>query len=450
MKYLAVEQAYRLQLNANTRELLALSKTMTRAESRAERAAFFAELAAAGRINIAPKAGDDPSKLYSVDENGTAHINIVGQLTPVAEQDVCGGYTANALTEYGYIIAATQAAGADQRVKAIDYHVNSPGGYVSGVDEAAQAMAAVPREKQTRAIVTDMAASAAYWLASQTDKIVAMGPGTRVGSIGVLAEDFNVDRALAAEGIDHRVFTSTDAPLKYADSATAEGQAQIVANLDQIHTVFRARVAEGRGVTAATVDEKFGKGDVLTAAAALEAGMIDEIQGANVGRRTTTSNEKPGVAVAAGSPAIKPKGKIMTLEQLKADHPEVFAQAVALGKADGIKAEQDRVRELSAWKDGHNADTVKVAEEAIAQGKTFAEVSSQLMSAAAKGPKGGDGKNPPAASTATLVTPAGGVAQVEGLSDDEVAALMRGNPTQGIKGMTIEEIRANTTARKEA
>lgn len=130
--------------------------------------------------------------------------------------------------------------------------------------------------------------------------------------------------------------------------------------------------------------------------------------------------EKPGVAVAAGTPAIKPKGSTkMTLEQLKAEHPDAYAQAVALGRADGIKAEQDRFRELSAWTEGHNADTVKIANEAIHSGKTFAEVQSQLMSAAAKGPRQLDGANPPSAATASST--ASGTFDIVALTEEEKA-----------------------------
>lgn len=415
MKYLLAEANYARQLADNTRELLAYSKALGGlTERRAARAEFLAELAQAGRINLAPKTGEDPKKLYSVDGSGVAHINIIGQLTPVAEQDICGGYTASALTEYGYIIAATQAAEADQQVQSIDYHVNSPGGYISGLDEAAQvmAMAGVP----TRAVVGDMAASAAYWLASQTDRIVASGPGSRIGSIGVIAEEYNADRALAAEGIDHNVYTSTDAPLKHADTSTPEGKAQITADLDQLHAIFRDRVAQGRGVTVEKVNADFGKGAVMTAQAALAAGMIDEIQGVSIARPRSEMEKKPAVSGAAGDPAIKTKGsKKMTLEQLKAENPEAYQAALAEGRALGIKAERDRVSELSAWKEGHNDAVHAIVEESISNGKAFADVHAQLSAAAARGPKAKANDTPPGVLSAEVPKPAQ-------LADEDVQA----------------------------
>jgi ClpP class serine protease len=444
LKILLAEANYARRLLADRAELLELSKEWGRAKSHDERVDFFAQMKAQGRIMLAPKPGQDPTTLYTVDANGTAHIQIVGQLTPVAEQDVCGGYTAEALTEYGYIVAATQAASADSRVQAIDYHVSSPGGYLAGLFGAIQAVAAA--SVPTRAIVGDMAASAAYWLASAMGDIQAESPASRFGSIGVLAEDYNTDGALAAKGIQHTVFTSTDAPLKHADTLTPEGRAQVVAELDQLHAIFRAQVAEGRGVSEDVVNSDFGRGALLTAEAALAAGMIDGIQPQAVLGKT--KSQMGGVAASA-SQAIKPKGSVkMTLEEMKAQHPEAYAAAVAVGHAQGVQAEQNRVRELAAWH-GVNADVDKVVEEATASGKTYNDVASQLAAAAARSPKRLNGDNPPAAGTAEA--PAGAVStQVEGLTDDEVAVLMRGNPAQGIKGMTIDQIRASVPLKKGA
>lgn len=426
MKFLLAEANYARQLAANTRELLEYSKSLGGLpERRQARSEFIAEMAAAGRINLAPKSGEDPSKLYSVDQNGVAHINIVGQLTPIAQQDICGGYTADALTEYGFIIAATQSANADQSVSSIDYHVNSPGGYIQGLDEAAQAIAG--SQAPTRAIVGDMAASAAYWLASQTDTIVASGPGSRVGSIGVIAEEFNTDRMLANEGIDHNVFTSSDAPLKHADTSTPEGKAQVVAELDQLHAIFRDRVAQGRGVTVEKVNADFGKGGIMTAHAALSAGMIDEIQGASISRRTQTQPSSPGVAGTASPLAIKPKGSTkMTLELLKAEHPDAYQAALAEGKALGIKAERDRMAELSHWKDVSPA-CASIVQEAEASGKSFSEIQAQLSAAAARGPGAKGNDNPPVVGSAPPVL--GG-----GLTDEDIKAA-------NIVGMSLDDYR---------
>lgn len=432
MNYLLAEAQFVQRLRADRQELLEYSKELGGlAERRAARAQFFADLKAAGSIFLAPTTGQDPKTLYTVDGSGVAHIQIKGELTPVAQQDVCGGYTAQALTEYGYIQAATMAAQDDPMVSSIDYHIDSPGGYVSGVDECAQCMAActVP----TRAVVGGMAASAAYWLASQCDTIVASSPASRVGSIGVLAEEFNTDRALAAEGIDHNVYTSTDAPLKHADTSTPEGKAQVVAELDALHSVFVSRVADGRGVSADKVSKDFGQGALVIASEALKAGMVDQVQGQNIGRKAAMNMKEIGGVAAGAGKASKIKGsvsKMTTLEELKAENPGLYALAESQFTAKGIKLEQSRREELSHWKDVSPA-CAAIVEEAEASGKSFAQVQAQLTAAAAKGPSAKANDNPPRVGAGEPVKAA--------VSDDDPASEARFLAMAAKNGYTPEQ-----------
>lgn len=421
MKVYLMEPNYFRQLRADHKEILAYARSLGSAEARAaEKKALFDQLAASGSIFLAPRQGEAARSLYTVDASGAAMIPIVGQLTPIAEEDPCGGYTAQALTEYGYIVAATQAAEADDAVSSIDYLVSSPGGYVSGVETAAQAIALAT--KPTRAVVGDMAASAAYWLASQAEEIVASSPLSRVGSIGVIVEGYNEDRALADMGIDHVVIVSSGAPNKYADTSTEEGKAMIKAEIDKIEGVFVQRVADGRGVAASVVRESFGQGGMMIAADALKAGMIDAVQNKKIASR---GDNAPVAKAVVDVPAVKPAktekqggSKIMTLDQLKAESPEVYALAVN----DGIKAERDRVAAINRFAvNGPEAE--KVAKEAIAQGKSFDEAMPELVAASAK--PAGKQENVP-------MVPTSAEALAVGLTDEDLQAAK-------LFGMSIEE-----------
>lgn len=242
-----------------------------------------------------------------------AHIPIVGELTPHAETDICGAYSAEALTEYGFITAATMDADKNRDVESIQYDINSPGGYVDGLMSAVNAIRSA--EKETLAFVDGMAASAAYWLASQTDKIVAASPASRVGSIGVAVEIYDVTRALEMEGIDKIILTSTDAPLKRPDVKTEEGQGLIVDSLDDTHKVFVTYVAEGRGISPDEVTEKYGHGGMLIAENALTAGMIDSIEKVPARRAETILDViQTNTVLEAGE--IKQEVK-MNLDELK-------------------------------------------------------------------------------------------------------------------------------------
>ncbi|MFW5955727.1 MAG: S49 family peptidase, partial [Rhodothermales bacterium] len=284
-----MEQSFLQQLLSDRRELLDLARSIRSAEQMREMRREFME--SLPEINVTPRTEEEIRASYLVDSEGTAHIPITGELTSRAETDICGAYTAEALTEYGYIEMASLAADEDDRVERIVYHIDSPGGYADGVMDAANAMRAV--SKPTEARVGAMAASAAYWLASQTDRITANSVASRVGSIGVAVEEYDMTQALENAGITRRVYTSTDAPDKRPDTRTEEGQAKIVAQLDDLHRVFARSVAEGRGTTEDEVNQNYGRGSILIAERALAAGMIDEIKTVPARAAQETAESEP-------------------------------------------------------------------------------------------------------------------------------------------------------------
>lgn len=373
-------------LLATRKELMEMARSLGTA---AEMRAGVNDIFAASQILKTPTKAEEIAKSYQIDAEGVAHIPVVGVLTPKADDSPCAAFDQGAETEYGYIIAATQAAESDERVQAIAYDINSGGGYVEGVDEAAQVINAV--NKPTMANVGNLCASAAYWLASQTDKIHATSPVAKFGSIGVAAEEYDDTEALKAEGIAHRVYTSTDAPNKRPDTSTEEGQKQIVADLDATHKVFVDRVAHGRKTTAAKVSKDFGKGGIMIAADALKAGMIDSIAGEQLKDRTpavagnSAKAEKPIQEVQVMDP------KDLTLAALKELRPDLVAAA----EKSGASAESARVAELTKQR-GINAAIDKIVDEAIVTGATYAEMQPRIVAAAVPVVL----ENPPAVTTA--------------------------------------------------
>jgi ClpP class serine protease len=409
----ALERAFLERLRADRRDLFAFARAVGNA---AEMRAARDDLMKSATIYRAPKAGE--AVQYEV-RDGVAHIPVAGQLTPSA--DPCGAFTGQAETEYGYIQAALIAAEDDPNVVEIALDVNSPGGYISGLDETAQVLGMVG--KPTTAYVSGMAASAAYWLASQADRIVALSPASEIGSIGVAMEEYDDDAALADAGITHRVYTSTDAPDKRPDTKTEEGRGKIIAELDALHSVFVRRVADGRGVTAEKVNKDFGRGGVLIAEQAMAAGMIDEVRGSHIIRK-----QSAGVASRQAAGPKESKEVEMTEQEIQALKADAY-QA-------GIQAERKRVAGLSAWK-GINADADKAVDEAVASGKNYDDVAAQLSAAVAKGnSKQADGENAPDLNSGTAKNGANATAStIEGLSESDVAALRKA-------GMTDDEIKA--------
>lgn len=172
-----------------------------------------------------------------------------------------------------------RAAMADASVGTILLDVDSPGGTVTGVSELAEELFEMRgKGKKIVAQVNGLAASAAYWLASQADEIVSL-PSGLAGSIGVFTVHQNLAAALEKEGVDVTVISAGKYKVEgnpfepLSDEAKAVKQAQV----DEAYGQFVKDVARGRGVTASAVRSGYGEGRVLTAKDAKAAGLIDRI-----------------------------------------------------------------------------------------------------------------------------------------------------------------------------
>lgn len=95
--------------------------------------------------------------------------------------------------------------------------------------------------------------------------------------------------------------------------------------------------------------------------------------------------------------AEKIKEGAMDIKALELEHPDVFAQAVQIGKAQ----EKDRINSLREYlaADPDNLKVQEIVDEAILAGKTVADVNARLQVAIRDGKKE-SGENPPALATA--------------------------------------------------
>lgn len=190
--------------------------------------------------------------------------------------------------------AQIDAAVADETIRSVVLDIDSPGGSVFGVAELAAKLQAAREAKPIVAVANSTAASAAYWLGSQASEFVVT-PSGEVGSIGVLAMHVDQSGANEAEGYkvsyisagEHKTEGNPHEPL--SDDARAYMQARVDAYYDD----FITAVAKGRGVTAATVRDKFGKGRVMGAKDAKAIGMVDRIDTMeNTIRRLTAGHNR--------------------------------------------------------------------------------------------------------------------------------------------------------------
>jgi len=197
------------------------------------------------------------------------------------------------------VAAALRAAARDPRARAILLRVNSPGGSAVASDTIWREVARA-RAGGTPVVVSmgDVAASGGYYIAAAADVIVAE-PGTITGSIGVimakpvlreLMERAGVSTDSVAEGTHATMFAPTR-------PFTAEEWDRINLWLDRSYADFTAKVADGRRLSAARVEE-VARGRVWTGADALEQGLVDELGGMDA----AAAHARSRAGLPAGAP----------------------------------------------------------------------------------------------------------------------------------------------------
>ena len=110
-------------------------------------------------------------------------------------------------TDYNVIRQQLGEAVGNKDVQSIFLHIDSPGGTVAGVSEAAEAIANANKAKPVSAYIEDLGASGAYWLASQAGKILS-NPNGEIGSIGVYTVYADFSKMAETEGVKVHVIRS--------------------------------------------------------------------------------------------------------------------------------------------------------------------------------------------------------------------------------------------------
>jgi len=173
------------------------------------------------------------------------------------------------------IVKFIEHAEEDKGVQAVVFLINSPGGAPVASDEIARAINRL--NKTTVAVIRDVGASGAYWIATTTDHIIA-NPMSITGSIGVLGSYLEFGDLLSEYNVTYRRLVSgkykdLGSPLK---EMTVEEAVIFQTVLDEIHNEFVNTVAENRGMDVETVKE-LATGQFYTGRQALELGLIDEL-----------------------------------------------------------------------------------------------------------------------------------------------------------------------------
>ena len=184
-------------------------------------------------------------------------------------------------TDYGgttLVAALVQAAASDDAVGKIVLDIDSPGGDVQGVPELAEVVRAAQAVKPVTAVVNPLAASAAYWVASQAGEIV-MTPSGEAGSIGVFAMHAEFSRMYEEAGVAVNIIRTPEAKadINSVEPLSDAARAYLQSEVARWYGMFVEAVAKGRGVSAADVRGGFGQGRVVGGRNAVRAGLVDRI-----------------------------------------------------------------------------------------------------------------------------------------------------------------------------
>lgn len=189
--------------------------------------------------------------------------------------EIADGVDASAL----HVVEALKSALEDPSTKAVVLLINSPGGspVQAGIinDEIYRLKALY--KKPVYSVVEETCASAAYYIASATDKIY-VDKASIVGSIGVLMDGFGFTGLMGKLGVERRLITAGENkgmldPFSPQDPKQKKMAEEMLA---QIHQQFIAVVKKGRGDRLKETPETFS-GLFWTGEQAVQMGLADQL-----------------------------------------------------------------------------------------------------------------------------------------------------------------------------
>ncbi|WP_311063795.1 signal peptide peptidase SppA [Halomonas sp. DWK9] len=177
------------------------------------------------------------------------------------------------------IIQGLNRAFENQSASAVVLHIDSPGGSPVQSQRIYSEIIRLREQgdKPIIAVIEDIGASGAYYIAAAADEIVA-SPASLVGSIGVIYAGFGFQEAIAGLGVERRVMTAGENkafldPFQPLDEEVARFWQSV---LTQTHEQFISDVQAGRGDRLSDSPEIFS-GLIWSGEQALGLGLVDEL-----------------------------------------------------------------------------------------------------------------------------------------------------------------------------
>jgi protease-4 len=191
--------------------------------------------------------------------------------------EVRGEIAADTEASAEMLLAALKDAFKDEAAQAVVLRINSPGGSPVQAGIVFDEIKRLKKQydKPVYAVVEEMCASGAYYIAAAADEIY-VDKASVVGSIGVLMDGFGFTGLMDKLGVERRLLTAGDnkGMLDPFSPVNPKQRAYAQAMLDQIHQQFIAVVREGRGKRLKETPETFS-GLFWNGEQAVQMGLAD-------------------------------------------------------------------------------------------------------------------------------------------------------------------------------
>jgi len=199
-----------------------------------------------------------------------------------ASGDIVGGEGDDNTIGSERISKALRKARLDDRVKAVVFRINSPGGSSLASDVMWREVVLTKKVKPIIVSMGDLAASGGYYIACAADSIIAQ-PNTITGSIGIFAvlpnmqKLFNDKLGITFDGVKTGKYADLGdltRPLSPEEKLILQNQ------VNQGYNYFTKAVADGRHKTQDYVNS-IGQGRVWTGEQAVKIGLVDRLGNIN-------------------------------------------------------------------------------------------------------------------------------------------------------------------------
>jgi protease-4 len=194
--------------------------------------------------------------------------------------DLRGELNSEGQTNAENVISGLQAAFKNKGTQGVVLRINSPGGspvQAGEINDEIRRLRGKYPDTPIYAVVEEVCASGAYYVAVATDKIY-VDKASLIGSIGVIMDGFGFAGSLEKLGVERRALTSGDNK-DFLDPflpMTQEHREYALKLLQEIHQQFIAAVKQGRGSRLKESPELFS-GLVWNGARSIDLGLADAL-----------------------------------------------------------------------------------------------------------------------------------------------------------------------------